>query len=172
MKKIALELAKQAKIKGICQEWYKDLKSVKDIGKLIEMYLKGIDFCLSNEFPSNEFIRENFEGKMEDYGIYLDKQISATNERKIVALGSCIGRIEVNEYAVSELFIKHNSDLILSATGNSFVMVDIFDNAKLKVFALDDAKVCINRYGGTVEITSVSEGKSVVKVIEKNQKTY
>ena len=29
-------------------------------------------------------------------------------------------------------------------------MIDIFDNAKVAIFAYDNAKVCVNRYGGTV----------------------
>lgn len=172
MKNIAKELAKQAKGKGICQEWYKDLKTTQDTGKLLEMYVRGIDFCLSNDFPSNSFIKDNFKGKMEAFGIHLDEQISIKNERKVVALGKCTGKIEVDGYNVSEVFLKHDSDLTISASGNAFVMVDVFDNTTLWVQALDNAKVCVNRYGTNAEITSKSEGNAVIKVIEKNKKTY
>ena len=58
--KVNKQLARDAKKKGICEEWYDRLIDTKEKDKLIKMYLEGIDFCLSNEYPSNEFIRRHF----------------------------------------------------------------------------------------------------------------
>lgn len=170
MSKIGKELAKDAKINGICKDWYKDLKTTDDIDQLLDMYLRGIDFCLSNDYPTNDYIRANFKGKMEHKGIYLDDQLLAVNARKVVALGRCTGSIEVDEFNVCEVFIKHESEATVTAEGNSFVMIDMFDNSSLSVIAHDQAKVCVNHYGG--EIIFRKEGKGVVKIIEKNKKTY
>ena len=62
-------LARDAKKKGICEEWYGRLIDTKGKDELIKMYLEGIDFCLSNEYPSNEFIRQHFVGACEAYGV-------------------------------------------------------------------------------------------------------
>ena len=167
---ISKELAKEAKKKGICKEWHTELKHTEDVAGLAAMYLSGIDFCLSNDYPSNDYLRKHFKGKMEPYGIHLDDNIQVKNERKVVALGTCTGIIEIGEYNVSELFVKHNSDLVLVVRDNAFVMVDMFDDSKLNIIAGDNARVCVNRYGGDVEYESY--GDSYVKFKEKNKKTY
>lgn len=170
MNRVTKELAKEAKKNGICTEWYYQLRTLEDKEKLIEMYLKGIDFCLLHDYPSNDFIRVNFKGIMEKYGVHLDEEININNERKVVALGKCSGIVKVDQYTISEVFLKHDSELNISAEGQSFIMIDMFDNTKLRVDTYDNAKVCINRYGGEIEFHSL--GNSVVKVKEKNKKTY
>lgn len=167
---IGEELAKQAKKLGICSTWHEDLKVTDDKDKLLEMYVAGIDFCLSNDYPSNDFIRANFKGKMECHGIHLDEVFKVKNERKVIALGDCEGNIELDGFAVCEAFVKHNSEISIKASGNSFVMIDVFDNAKIRVQADGEAKVCINHYAG--EIQFASDGKSYVKIVEKQRKTY
>jgi hypothetical protein len=164
------DLAKQAKRKGICEEWYNDLVNTTDTNALLSMYLRGIDFCLSNDYPTNDYIRKNFKGKMESFGIHLDESIHVANDKKIVALGKCTGIVEVSEYNISEVFLKHDSEITLKAEGNSFVVIDMFENTTLSVVAFDEAKVCINRYGGRV-IQKVN-GNALIKVIEKNKSTY
>lgn len=164
------ELAKQAKKYGICEDWYLELKNEKEIDKMLEMYVKGIDFCLSNDYPSNEFIRKKFVGKMEKHGIHLDEKLAIESKPTVIALGKCMGDIVTLNYDVCQVFIKNDSELIIMAHGNSFVMVDIFDNAKVQIFTYDDSKVCVNRYGG--EIIQSKNENSVIKIIEKNKKTY
>ena len=39
-------LARDAKKKGICEEWHDRLLDTKGKDELIKMYLEGIDFCL------------------------------------------------------------------------------------------------------------------------------
>lgn len=168
--KIGKELAIAAKKKGICKEWFNSMKVLEDKDALIEMYVKGIDFCLANDFPSNDYIRTNFTGKMEAYGVHLDESLNTANDRRVVALGRCLGRIEVNGFSVSEIFVKHESDLLIVAKGNSFVMIDMFDNSKLHVIASADAKVCVNHYGGDLKTESCED--AIIKVIEKNKKSY
>ena len=79
-------LARDAKKKGICEEWYGRLIDTKGKDELIKMYLEGIDFCLSNEYPSNEFIRQHFVGTCEAYGVFLDQAITAGNFRHRMCL--------------------------------------------------------------------------------------
>lgn len=168
--KLNNELAKQAKIHGICDDWYLQLKNETEIDKMIEMYIKGIDFCLSNNFPSNDFIRKNFKGKMESHGIYLDEDFNVVSMPKVVSLGKCGGIIEADNFDICEIFIKNESNIKVIARANSFIMIDIFDNTNLEIVASDNARVCVNHYGGI--IYQSSSDKSTIKIIEKNKKTY
>lgn len=169
--KLSKELAKQAKRFNICQDWYNELKTLEDKKAMVEMYLKGIDFCLSYDYPNNEFIRVNFKGIMEEFGVFLDDSIDLVNTTKCVALGQTKGRIEITDFGTSEIFVKHNSELTIVAKGDSFVMVDLFDNSVIHIQAHDRAKVCVNRYGNS-KIDHQEVGSGMVKIIEKHKKTY
>jgi hypothetical protein len=92
------------------------------------------------------------------------------NSKYVVAFGRCEGRAEYGGYAVGQVFVKHETKLIITASGNSFVMIDLFDNAKIEVEAKDNAKICVNRYGGSV--TPLESGKATVKIVQKQSKTY
>ena len=174
MKDIATIAAIAAKKKGICKPWYDELKRFgNDKHAMIQMYIKGIDFCLSNDYPSNDFIRENFKGTMEDYGIFLDESVNLINYRRCVALGKTHGRVETGSYGVCEVFAKHDSELIVIAKDNAFVEIDVYDNAVLHIHATDRAKVHVKHYGGSVVADPIADGDSaIIKIIEKYKKTY
>lgn len=134
------------------------------------MYIRGIDFCLSNDYPSNDYIRENFKGAMENKGIYLDDEINLVNPRRCVALGRTSGGIAVGGYGVCEIFAKHQSILVLNVSGSAFVEVDMFDDSEVVVNATEQAKVHINHYGG--KLTTNKQGQSIIKVVNKETNTY
>jgi len=170
MSRLSKELAKQAAKHGICEEWRSELRSQSDIDAMLDMYIKGIDFCLSNEYPTNDFIRKNFKGKMEHKGIHLDEKASIENDKKAVLLGDCDVMFTAKEYSVCEVFVKHNSKVRVSATDNSFTVIDMFDNSSVYVHANGNAKVRINRYGGHLDF--VEDENAIVKVVDKNSKKY
>lgn len=167
------ELAYEAKKNGICNDWFNLLLKAESKDRLMTMYLKGIDFCLSNEYPPLSFFREHGKGIMEKYGVFLDEPIAVGNSHYVVALGTCEGEAQYTGFAVGQVFVKHDSKLTIAASENSFVMVDMFDNTEVLVKASGNAKVCVNRYGGTVQTeTESGPGHAVIKIIEKNSKTY
>ena len=164
---LSKELAKQAKRHRICAEWHTRLKNLSDKPAMIEMYLAGIDFCLANDYPSNDFIRRYFKGDMESHGVFLDDSVDLTNPKKCVALGNTKGNIEVNGYSVSEIFVKNDSELSIVAKDDAFVMVDAFDNSTIHVWTYGS----VNRYGNA-KIHSKELDFSAIKIIEKHRKTY
>lgn len=167
---LSKELAERARKQGICKEWHDELLSLKDKDKMVEMYLRGIDFCLSNDYPGNDFIRSHFKGAMEKHGVFLDDAVKVENKPKCVCLGTCSGNVLVDNFNVCEVFVKHNSEIVISAKDNAFVMVDVFDDSVVMIHAHDRAKVCVNRYGGAVK--QFADDEAMVKIREKNKKTY
>ena len=168
--KLNKKLAEMARKAGICEEWFTRLLQTEDKGELIKMYLEGIDFCLSNEYPDNDYIRRHFVGTCEAYGIFLDEPIAALNPTHVVALGACEGTATYDGWNVGQVFVKHQSRLKVVASGNAFVMIDVFDDAEVEVTATADAKVCVNQYGGN--ISEKKDGNAVIKIIRKQSKTY
>jgi hypothetical protein len=169
MKQLNKELAAEARAKGICKEWYSRLQRTEDRETLLKMFLDGIDFCISEDFPSPRFF-QLFDGIRQQHGIFRDEPIKAENSRYVAAFGRSEGTAQYAGYAVGQVFVKHESKLTINATGNAFVMVDIFDSAAIEVNASGAAKVCVNQYGG--QVTSTEREQATIKVIHKHSKTY
>ena len=87
-----------------------------------------------------------------------------------MALGRTVGSVVVCGYGVCEVFAKHDSVLVISASGNAFIEIDMFDNSEVSVHTTERAKVHINRYGG--RLTTDQRDDSAIKVVEKEAKTY
>lgn len=170
--KLSRQLAKEAAKHKACKDGYNQLLKLDNKPAMVRLYLEKIDFCISNEYPSNAFIKEHFAGVMEDYGVFVDhKNINVTNCRKLVTLGTCNAKCVVDGYSTSQVFVKNESEINIIAKDNAFVMVDVFDDSVVIVTAYDKAKVCVNRYGGTINVFKESP-TSAIKVREKNKKTY
>ncbi len=162
-------LAKDAKKKGICKERHNGLKSHTDREAMVEMYLRGIDFCLKNDFPTNDFIQAHFGDIAPRMGVFVNSQITVENKPKCVCLGATFGKVTTNGFNVCEIFAKHDAEINVIAADNAFVMIDVFDNAVVNIHAHDRAKVCVNKYGdgGRVNIV-VEEVAAHVKIRVKN----
>lgn len=168
MNEVTKHLAKAARANGICTPWLNELKTTNDKDALVDMYVRGLDFCLAHDYPSNDFIREHFKGIMEKHGVFLDDAIDLQNQCKCIALGETTGRIVADGYSVVEVWAKHQSSLNIVARDNAFVMVDVYDDAVVNVLANDRAKVCVNRHGGKVLHNTTDD--AVVKIREKSNK--
>ena len=168
MNEVTKHLAKAARANGICTPWLNELKTTNDKDALVDMYVRGLDFCLAYDYPSNDFIREHFKGVMEKHGVFLDDAIDLQNQCKCIALGETTGRVVADGYSVVEVWAKHQSSLNIVARDNAFVMVDVYDDAVVNVYASDRAKVCVNRHGGKV-LHNITDD-AVVKIREKSNK--
>lgn len=168
---IRKELAEQAKNNEICKEWLEQLKVAPNLNSMLDMYIKGIDFCFSNEYPTNGFIRRNLKGNMEHKGIYLDETIDLHNQKTTICLGDSWLNFLGNEYTVSQIYLKDRVKAKIVAKDSAFIMIDIFDNVELEVEAFGEAKVCVNCYKGA-KVKFKELDKSYVKVSYKLTKTY
>lgn len=56
---------------GLCKEWTNEWGE-PDKYELCEKYIRGIDFCLLNRYPSNEIIKKEFTGVREKFNIFVD----------------------------------------------------------------------------------------------------
>lgn len=167
------KLAKIAKKCGICREWHnKILDSGIDKRKLAELYIAGLKFCLKNDFPNNGIIKDKFSDIAHDYGIFVDECIDLANVRRVIALGNVYGQVKNNQCGFTEIFAKHDTDIILHLADNSFTRVDVFDNASVEVFISGKARLWLNNYQTKGIIRINESGSPQVKRVDKQTKTY
>lgn len=163
------QLKKDGIDKGLCRLWQMKLRQDIDYKSLIELYIRGIDFCIMNDYPTVDFIREHFKGKCEEFGVFIDDDVEQKNAPNIVLNGNCRAFLEYDGYSVANIYARHNPRGSVNVSDNSIVTIDIFDDSELNIAtAGDDAKVFVNVYGNA-NVECLGSG---IKVINKNKKTY
>lgn len=161
-----MELIQQIKQDGaqkdMCRLFQMRLKPDLTIKDLAELYFRGMDFCISKDFPTVEFMRDNFKGKSEQYGVFVDDlDVDVRNERNVALLGDCNAQMIYDGFSVSRVYVRHNSQAKITVLGYANLSVDVFDNAQVAIaVAGTKAKVLVNVYGnakvvstGSVKIT-------------------
>ncbi|WP_114937579.1 hypothetical protein [Mucilaginibacter endophyticus] len=171
MDKLGQYILKKAKIAGICDEWAGLVGSTDSVDELLQLYKKGIDFCLEKNFPSNKDLLRLGGNRLTLHGIYIDKDVTACKGDFIVLLGGSSAKVEIDGYEASQLFVKHSSKAKISVYDNAFVVIDCFDNAVLDITASGNSKVMVNVYQ-YAQVTHNAKDNSIIKVVHKNKKSY
>lgn len=164
-------IIKSALAHNICSEGLERLTNGRNMGELMELYIDGLDFCLSEDFPSLNYMRENVKGMTEAYGVFVDGDYSSTNKKLTVLLGNSTAQLSFDGYSVGEVYVKHTGNVTVKATDNAVVRIDCFDISHVKINASGSAKVFINMYGNAAVNHNAIEGARV-KVTEKGRKSY
>jgi hypothetical protein len=167
---LADQLKQDGEAKGLCRLWRGKLRSGMSIEGMVRLFIKGIDFCISENYPTIEFMRANFKGKCEQYGAFVDDEIeSRKNAPDTVLNGDCKAMLEYDGFTVSRIFIRHNSQAAVIASDNAMVTIDAFDSANLVVAtAGNNAQIYVNLYSNA-QVECIGFGIHVKKM---NKETY
>lgn len=156
--------------KGLCRLYQAKLREGLTVKELADLYIEGIDFCISNDYPTLDFLREHYKGRCEEYGVYVDEPTGQLlNPKTVVANGGCKLIAEYTGFTVARVFARHTTEGAVNVTDFAHVTIDLFDNANLVVaVAGSDAQVFVNVYGNA-KVTTMGQG---ITVTYKNKNTY
>lgn len=165
-----LQLKVDGTNKGLCDQWQSKLTKASGVKRLSDLFFRGIDFCISEDFPTLEFMRENFKGKAEKHGIFIDHEIQyEENFPQMVLNGNCNAKLLYDKYNVSLLYVRHESKAKIAIKDHAVLTIDIFDNAEIEVESLSHScKAFVNVYGNA-KVTITGTG---IHVRYKNKETY
>ncbi len=172
-----MELIEQLKSdgidKGLCRLWQKKLKAGLSVEELAKLYIKGIDFCISEDYPTLDFLREHFKGACEPFGVYVDDEIPPTkNKPDMVLNGACKAMLEYDGYSVSRLYVRYDSEVAVIVSDNAIVTIDLFDNARLHLSVVGkDAAVNVNVFGKNAETEYIGITPTTKVNVKYNDKT-
>lgn len=169
-----MELIKQLKndgtAKGLCRLWQGKLRSGMNMDSMVRLYISGLDFCIVEDFPTLEFLRENFKGKCEPYGAFVDDDVTdRVNAPDTVLNGHCKAMLDYNGYSVCRAFIRHSSQAAINVSDKAIVTIDAFDDSEIVVAtAGSKSQVNVNLYGNA-QAECMGDGIIVRKY---NKRTY
>lgn len=169
LKQLSEQLRTDGTAKGLCQAYRIRISGSRSIEDLVRLFIRGIDFCVINDYPTLEFMRENFKGKSEPYGAYVDDEVDEANLPHCVLNGRCKAFLEYDGYCVSRIYARHDTEGAINVADHAYVTIDAFDHSHLTVaVAGSDAKVLVNVYGDA-QVECIGSG---IEVTKTNKKTY
>lgn len=135
---------------GLCEQWQSEWGSPsKD--ELCEKYIKGLDFCIKNNFPDLSYMKARFDGVMQKHGIFVDERAQLVNPLNVVANGSSECTVSYDGYSVGQIYVRHSSVVKVAVRERAVVNIRCYDNAVVEVACTgDDARVCVILRGGNV----------------------
>lgn len=166
-----MDLIKQLKedgtAKGLCRLWQAKLKDGLSTEDLVKLYTQGIDFCISEDFPTLAFIRDQFKGKCEPYGVYVDDLVEAKDLPDVVLNGDCKCLLAYGGFTVARIYARHTSEGAINVADHAVVTIDAFDNTHLAIaVAGDNAQVYVTLYGNA-QVETFGSG-IVIRKTQKN----
>lgn len=151
--RLSIELRQQAVGLGLCMEWQREWKDETDKQTLIDKYFEGLDFPMRFHWPSNKFVKENFEQELlRKNNILVDDTRSLLNPKEAVILGSSVAKIRVNGISHSIIYLRDDSDVDLCVRNRAFVVVHLFEQAKINIRAYDAPNVLILKHSERASI--------------------
>lgn len=161
-REINSELRKKAISLGLCNEWQNNWQNDWTEDKMIAKYKEGVDFCLANNYPSNEFIKHNFSQKaLRSGGLLIDEKYSVDNRRTFVVRGRSEITARYNGDCLGVAYVADNSTLNITARNRSHVIVHILGNAHVNASQYDNATLMLIRHSH--ECSYTAEGRVAVK---------
>lgn len=143
------QLIEGAITKDVCDKGLSRMKA-STVDALIDYYLEMPDWCLERDFPSLDFLRENFTG-IEDKGVFVDKTFKGELliDKQVYVFHNCKGTIKVglnvDKALIPMLYIANGCKLKIQGVGeliprkkDNRAMVPIYSFGKNDVSAKDN----------------------------------
>lgn len=142
-KELSDKLKQKAISLGACEKGLNEWGNL-DKYELGEMYIRYIDFCLLNRYPSNEILKKEFAGVREKFNVFVDDtNLFISNPKWSIFNGSCDCVVTFNDFGIGEMYVKDNSRVSLVALDNSIVHVSLIDDAKLDIVSSKYTRVFV-----------------------------
>lgn len=132
---------------GLCHKWQRLWNTNTDKDELVEMYKRGLDFCIENNYPTNEYMLEHFDGVMQKHGVFVSNFLDLKNVKQVVLNGECSGYLAYDMYSVGNIYVRHNSKIDIVAKENAKVFVTCYDSAVLDLRTEGRASITVYNYG-------------------------
>lgn len=162
MNRLNNELRNAAIGYGLCQKWQSNWNRDYSVRELIEKFYTGIDFCIEHNYPTNEFIKANFEKDvLRSNNVLVDDKYSLLNPINAAVFGNSETKIRFNARNPGRIWCKDNARVSIYARNSSFVIVHVFGSAIVEADSRDDSRLLVIRHDKECKITCY--GRAVEK---------
>ena len=166
MGNLSLELKEMARNNGLCDKWFGEWVDESDDAILFDKYRRGIDFSIERDWISNEFIKSHWDKEvLQSNNIFVDdKDMELENTKGTVIInGDCDLTFNYSLFTVSDIYARHNSIVRVMAKDHARIMVNLYDNASVKIDCDDMAKVYVYQHSKDSKIVSIGKAMPLIR---------
>ena len=143
MENLSETLKQQAVDLGLCRPWTEAWGDC-DQQALIDKFVKGIDFCLERNWPTSDFIKDNFDRALLNANhIFVDEHMRLDDAPSGIYIlnGECSGSICFAPWTAATVYVRHKSNVTIIADDFAKVFVRVYDEANAEVIELGEAVI-------------------------------
>ena len=131
-RELNITLREMARAKGLCDDWYGKWGDDDTIDMCLDRYIRGFDFALKYEYPTLDFICKHFRKEdLHRHNIFVDEEVSLDGDNGYYCfLGSCRATLSVDGFKAVTVYVRHNSEVNVTASNGAKVFVRYYDNSK------------------------------------------
>lgn len=161
-KQLNRTIREEGRFLGMCDEFYLTWREYSE-DELVKLMFQGIDFCLKHHWPSNDFISKNFSKEfLRGHAVFIDDKYSISNAGESLVLGNSDIRYRFSGKYYSNIRVRDNSLVDVTARGDGLVIIHLFERALANVEQSEKAKVSVIKHSPNA-IVNASEGVRVVE---------
>lgn len=151
--KLRKALAAEAKAAGICREWHARILRANSREVLLDLFVRGLDFAISNDFPSDKLAGE-FSDLAPHVGVFINQPILDRYITKRLIARDAEGTATFDGFTAGEVYALRGAEVEVIAKANAYVTISVEKGAKVHAIAIDNAKIVIADHGGAFTIDS------------------
>lgn len=148
-KEIALEIERLNIY--LCPEFTSQMITFSNYTQLANMYFKGSDWSMENDFPRLDILRKHKLGLI-PCGLLTDVSSEYSNVRYLGVFGNSNVVLNYDKFSVAQCIIRHNSKAKIYIKDYSKIQINILDNADVEVICSEEGSASVFVYGQNVKI--------------------
>lgn len=163
MGNLSTELRSMARGAGLCNKWFGEWKDNTETDILFDMYKRGIDFSISHDWISNDFIKRNWSKEvLQRNNIFVDDiNISCESPKgTIIINGDSNILISFSDYDAADVYVRHNSKVHFTINSHARIMINVYDNASIVLDNSDSAIVSVFNHSNPSNVKDIGSIKS------------
>lgn len=131
-RELSISLREIGRAKGMCDKFFDEWKDDDDIDTIIDRFVPGMDFCIKEDYPTLDFICKHFrKDDLHRHNIFVDEEVSLDGDNGYYCfLGSCRATLSVDGFKAVTVYVRHNSEVNVTASNGAKVFVRYYDNSK------------------------------------------
>lgn len=151
-------IAEEARNAGICSDWLDRILTTRTADTLVDMYYRGMDFCLRHQFPSVELFRaHDLVDVARQAGIFVEGEhrLGTPGMERLAVRGGATVYIGTGAGAIFQGTASEGARLSVRADEGATLFLDVYDLARLDVLYSDKRPprlVYIKSWGGAGQV--------------------
>lgn len=146
-------LADEASKAGICKEWEVLIRESKSLSFVCNLFFKGSDWSMANNFPSVELVKP-MKAEVKKFGLIINDKEDSNNVKNnnIALIGNSFFTAVFSGYDVKDLYVRDSSVLNISASDNVIINVTATGKSVLILKAVNNAVINVYCEGSVLII--------------------